>query len=207
VDAIDRGELPLTGTRRVVTVLYADLRGTAALSDNMTAQEILQTVNRYMELALQAIQGEGGTVSKPMGDALIAIWNAPLDQPDHAARALMAAVQLHRNVARWQARHGDQQKLNFGIGLATGWAVLGNMTALGKVEYTLVGDTVNVASRISAFANNTQILSDTTTAENTVEGIVIRELSPVRVRGRKEPLPVWEIRDSEPLPEDSDEED
>lgn len=207
VDAIDRGELPLTGTRRVVTVLYGDLRGTATLSDSMSAQGILQLVNQYMELALNAIQGQGGTVSKPMGDALIAIWNAPLDQPDHAARGLMAAVQLQRNVARWQARREEQPTLTFGIGLATGWAVLGNMTALGKVEYTLVGDTVNVASRISAFANNNQILSDTTTAETGVVGIKVRELSPVRVRGRKEPLPVWEIRDSEPAPEEIDDEE
>lgn len=207
VDAIDRGELPLTGTRRVVTVLYADLRGSAALSEAMTAQEILKMVNRYIELALEAIQGEDGTVSKPMGDALIAIWNAPLDQPDHAARGLMAAIRLRRNIARWQAKHQVEEKLTFGIGLATGWAILGNMTALGKVEYTLVGDTVNVASRISAFANNNQILADTTTAENEVEGILLRELSPVRVRGRKEPLPVWEVRDPEPLPVESEQDD
>lgn len=207
VDAIDRGELPLTGTRRIVTVLYADLRGSAVLSESMTAQEILKMVNSYMELALEAIQAQGGTVSKPMGDALIAIWNAPLDQPDHAARGLIAAVQLRRNLARWQAKNKAQEKLSFGVGLATGWAVLGNMTALGKVEYTLVGDTVNVASRISAFANNNQILADTNTAENEVEGILLRELSPVRVRGRKEPLPVWQVSDAEPLPEEADEDE
>lgn len=207
VDAIDRGELPLTGARRMVTVLYADLRGSAGLSEDQSAEEILNIVNQYMELALQAIQGQGGTVSKPMGDALIAIWNAPLDQPDHAARGLSAAVQLRRNTARWHQKQNEMERLHFGIGLATGWAVLGNMQALGKVEYTLVGDTVNVASRISAFANNGQILADSVTAQDQVQGILLRELSPVRVRGRKEPLAVWEVRDSEPIPQPDIDED
>lgn len=207
VDAIDRGELPLSGTRRMVTVLYADLRGFGALSTDMTPAAVLELVNQYLELALHAIQAEGGTISKPMGDALIAIWNAPLDQPDHAARGLRAAVLIRQNIARLQQKRTDQASLAFGIGLATGWAVLGNIAALGKVEYTLVGDTVNVASRISAFANNNQVLSDTATAQAPADGIVVRELSPVRVRGRKEPLPVWEIRGEEtPEPSSPEEE-
>ncbi|MBI4671605.1 MAG: adenylate/guanylate cyclase domain-containing protein [Chloroflexi bacterium] len=201
VDAIDRGELPLSGARRIVTVLYADLRGFTTLSEELSAETVLATVNRYMELALQAIQAEGGTISKPMGDALIAIWNAPLDQPDHCERGLRTAIQIRRNLMRYQQKRSAEEKLNFGIGLATGWAVLGNVSALGKVEYTLVGDTVNVAARISAFANNNQILTDATTARQAPEGIVLRELSPVRVRGRKEPLAVWEARDQEPLEE------
>lgn len=199
VDAIDRGELPLTGTRRMVTVLYADLRGFGTSSDEVSAPAVLRTVNQYIELALDAIQKEDGTVSKPMGDALIAIWNAPLDQPDHQARGLRAAVNIHRNILRHQKRGADGEKSSIGIGLATGWAVLGNISALGKVEYTLVGDTVNIAARISAFANNNQILADSATAQVATNGIVVRELSPVRVRGRKEPLAVWEVRDEEPL--------
>lgn len=196
IEAIDRGELPLTGTRRMVTVLYADLRGFATISDEMTPEVILQTVNRYMELSLQAISSQGGTVSKPMGDALIAVWNAPLDQADHCARGLFAAVDIRRNILQYQKKNQEQEKFSVGIGLATGWAVMGNITALGKVEYTLVGDTVNVAARISAFANNNQILADTATAEKPPDQIVLRELSPVRVRGRKEPLPVWEVREA-----------
>lgn len=196
IDAIDRGELPLTGTRRMVTVLYADLRGFATISDEMTPEVILQTVNRYMELALQAISAQGGTVSKPMGDALIAVWNAPLDQLDHCARGLEAAVQIRRDILQYQKKNQEQEKFSVGIGLSTGWAVMGNITALGKVEYTLVGDTVNVAARISAFANNNQILADTATAAKPPDQILLRELSPVRVRGRKEPLPIWEVREA-----------
>lgn len=206
VDAIDRGELPLSGARRIVTVLYADLRGFATLSDETTPEAVLSIVNRYMEIALQPIQAEGGTVSKPMGDALIAIWNAPLDQPDHCARGLRTAIRIQRSLMRYQQKRDSEEKLNFGIGVATGWAVLGNISALGKVEYTLVGDTVNVAARISAFANNNQILVDSATAAEVIEGITLRALTPVRVRGHKEPLAVWEVRDSEP-PTDTPEED
>lgn len=207
VDAIDRGELPLTGTRRIVTVLYMDLRGFATLSDETTPEAVLRIVNQYMEIALQPIQSEGGTVSKPMGDALIAIWNAPLDQSDHCARGLRTAIRIQRSLMRYQQKRDAEEKLNFGIGVATGWAVLGNISALGKVEYTLVGDTVNVAARISAFANNNQILVDSATADNVIEGITLRPLTPVRVRGRKEPLAVWEARDNEPPPEATSEDE
>jgi adenylate cyclase len=198
IDAIDRGELPLTGARRIVTVLYADLRGFATLSEETKPETVLGLVNRYMEIALQPIQAEGGTVSKPMGDALIAIWNAPLDQQDHCERGLRTAIQIQRDLIRYQQKRDVEEKLNFGIGIATGWAVLGNISALGKVEYTLVGDTVNVAARLSAFANNNQILVDSATASASVPAITLRPLTPVRVRGRKEPLPVWEARDDEP---------
>lgn len=209
VDAADSGELALTGTRRMVTVLYADLRGFATISEEMTPEVILETVNRYMELALEAISRQGGTVSKPMGDALIAVWNAPLDQVDHCARGLNAAVDIRRNILQYQKKNLEQEKFSVGIGLATGWAVMGNISALGKVEYTLVGDTVNVAARISAFANNNQILADTATSQKPPDQIVLRELSPVRVRGRKEPLAVWEVREANVVAvseEDEDEE-
>ncbi len=203
IEAIDRGEVPLTGTRRIVTVLYADLRGFAVLPEETRAEVVLQTVNRYMELAMQAISAHGGTVSKPMGDALVAIWNAPLDQVDHCARGLYAAVEIRQNILQYQKRNPEQERFSVGIGLATGWAVLGNLSALGKVEYTLVGDTVNVAARISAFSNNNQILADTSTAQAAPPEILVRELSPVRVRGRKEPLPVWDVREATPLAEDT----
>jgi adenylate cyclase len=196
VDAVDRGELPLTGARRKVTVLYADLRGFSTLSEGLAPEAVLQFVNSYLEIMLREIQVESGTVNKPMGDALVAIWNAPLDQVDHAPRAIRAAINIRRSLSRFQKSRDEEQSLNIGLGLATGYAVLGNISALGKVEYTLVGDTVNVASRISAFAGNNQILADTATAEAAPLDVEKRELTPVRIRGRKDPLPIWEIKDT-----------
>ncbi len=196
VDAVDRGELPLSGARRIVTVLYADLRGFSSLSEGLAPEAVLELVNRYLELMLSEIQAENGTVSKPMGDSLVAIWNAPLDQPDHAQRATRAAIAIRRSLLRFQKDNVDEQSVNIGLGLATGSAILGNISALGRVEYTLVGETVNVAARISAFAGNNQILADIATSRALPTEIEMRELPPVRIRGRKEPLPVWEIRDT-----------
>ena len=196
VEAVDRGELPLAGARRKVTVLYADMRGFSSLSEGLAPEAVLEFVNSYLEIMLREIQLESGTVNKPMGDALVAIWNAPLDQADHALRALRAAISIRRSILRFQKSRGEDQSVNVGLGLATGYAVLGNISALGKVEYTLVGETVNVASRISAFAGNNQVLADTATAEAASPEIEKRELTPVRIRGRKDPLPVWEIKDS-----------
>lgn len=205
VDAADRGEVPLSGSRRKVTVMYADLRGFAGLTEGLAPEAVLALVNSYLELLLQEIHIENGTVNKPMGDALVAIWNAPLDQPDHAPRALRAAINIRRRIMRFEKSRGEEQAVNIGLGLATGYAVLGNISALGKVEYTLVGETVNIASRISTFAGKNQILADTATADAATEGIEKRELNPVRIRGRKDPLQVWEIKDVvEPVLEDSE---
>ncbi len=196
MEAVDRGELPLSGARRIVTVLYADLRGFSSLSEGLAPEAVLELVNRYLELMMAEIQAENGTVSKPMGDALVAIWNAPLDQPDHAPRAAQTAINIRRSLVRFQRSNGDERGLNVGLGLATGVGILGNISALGKVEYTLVGETVNVAARISAFAGTNQILADVATAQALPAEIEKRELQPVRIRGRKEPLPIWEIRDT-----------
>jgi adenylate cyclase len=196
VDAVDRGELPLSGTRRQVTVLYADLRGFSTLSEGLAPEAVLELVSSYLEIMLREIQSENGTVNKPMGDALVAIWNAPLDQPDHAERGLRAAIAIRRSIELFQDTRGEEKSLNIGLGLSTGKAVVGNISALGKVEYTLVGDTVSVASRISAFAGNYQILADSGTAQAAPEEMDKRELTPIRIRGRKEPLPVWEIKHS-----------
>jgi adenylate cyclase len=196
VEAVDSGELPLSGVRRIVTVLYADLRGFSSLSEGLAPEAVLDLVNRYLELMMAEIQKENGTISKPMGDALVAIWNAPLDQPDHAPRAIHAAINIRRSLLRFHKNNLEERALNVGLGLATGWSILGNISALGKVEYTLVGETVNVASRISAFAGTNQILADAPTALALPAEIEKRELQPVRIRGRKEALPIWEIRDT-----------
>lgn len=206
VEAADRGEVPLSGSRRKVTVLYADLRGFSGLSEGLEPEAVLELVNGYLELLLQEIHLENGTVNKPMGDALIAVWNAPLDQPDHGPRALRACINIRKGVLRYEAGRTEQHAINIGMGLATGYAVFGNIHALGKVEYTLVGETVNIASRISAFAGKNQILADTETAQTIPDGMSKRELSPVRIRGRKDPLPVWEVNDTvEPAGEDEEE--
>ncbi|MGB8645012.1 MAG: adenylate/guanylate cyclase domain-containing protein, partial [Anaerolineae bacterium] len=197
VDAIDRGELPLKGARRIVTVLYCDLRGFSALSEGLAPEAVLGIMNRYLELMMIEIHTEAGTINKPMGDALVAIWNAPLDQPDHASRAVRAAINIRRDVLRVHTKEGEEEhSLNIGLGLATGWAILGNMNVMGKVEYTLIGETVNVAQRISAFAGGNQILADTLTSESLPDTVERRELSPVRIRGRKEPLAIWELKDT-----------
>lgn len=206
IEAIDRGDLRLSGTRRMVTVLYADLRGFAVLSEEIKPEVVLQTVNRYLEIAVRAISAHGGTVSKPMGDALVGIWNAPLDQENHRALGLDAAVEMRQKILQYQKKNPEQEQFSVAIGLVTGWAVMGNMNALGKVEYTLVGETVNIAARISAFANNNQILADSATTQDAPEQITVRELSPVRVRGRKEPLPVWEVREANPPADEIEEE-
>ncbi len=196
VDAVDRGELPLRGARRNVTVLYCDLRGFSALSEGVAPEAVLGIMNRYLELMMTAIHAEEGTINKPMGDALVAIWNAPLDQPDHALRAVQAALAIRREMQRLRDREAEEEKLNVGLGLATGWAILGNMSVLGKVEYTLIGETVNVAQRISAFAGSNQILADALTSQGLPNTVERRELSAVRIRGRKEALPIWELKDS-----------
>jgi adenylate cyclase len=191
----DRGVLPLGGTRREVTILYADLRGFATLSDSVAPGAVLDLVNDTLTIFIQAIYAQGGTVYKPLGDSLVAVWNAPLNQPDHAQRAVRASLEMRRQFRESRKEPVEEGELSFGVGLTTGIAVVGNVSPAGRSEYTLVGDAVNTAARISAFAGPTQILVDSGTYARVQKDFELREMQAVRIRGKKEPVALWEVRD------------
>jgi adenylate cyclase len=197
------GRLTLGGETRELTVMFADVAGFTTLAEGRDPGEVVSLMNECFEQLTGVIQAEGGTVDKFIGDAVMAFWNAPVAQPDHAARALRAARELLAAVARvngsWASR--GLPSLGMRVGVATGPAVVGNVGSHTKFNYTVMGDTVNLASRVEGAAKvyGTNSLITEATAAAAGGAVPLRELDWLRVKGRGEPVTVFEVLlDSDP---------
>jgi adenylate cyclase len=191
------GQLALGGETRELTVMFADVAGFTSLSEGRAPREIVELMNECFTALTEVIQGHGGTVDKFIGDAVMAFWNAPIEQPDHAARACRATVDLLAALARlnvgWAAR--GLPPISMRVGLATGPALVGNVGSTTKFNYTVMGDTVNLASRLEGAAKvygTLSLLADSTVTA--ADGAVtLRELDRLTVKGRSEPVVVYEV--------------
>ena len=148
----------VTSEEREVTVMFTDIMGFSGLAEPRSAAETASLLNRHFAVISACVEEEGGTVDKYMGDGLMAFWGAPEDQPDHAARAVRAALAIARAVARAcdDQRRAGEPPVRIRIGLHTGVAVVGNIGSPSRYNYTTVGDTVNAAARIEAFGVSLQ---------------------------------------------------
>jgi class 3 adenylate cyclase len=157
---------------RAVTVLFTDIRGFAALAQSMTATETAALLNEHFSLIAACVEAEEGTVDKYVGDSVMAFWGAPRADPDHVQRACRAALAIRQAITADNALRAarGEAPLRIGIGLHTGPAIVGNIGAPGRINYTLVGDTVNVAQRLE------ELTKDVTEAV-AVEILVSREVA------------------------------
>jgi adenylate cyclase len=167
---VEKGETDasLSGQKRAVTVLFSDIRGFTTLSEQKSPQEIVDLLNRYFSLQVEVIFRHQGTLDKYIGDAIMAFWGAPTDQPDHATRALACARAMEQTLVRFKAEAGpDGKDFDIGIGLHSGVAVVGFIgSPAHRQDYTVIGDTVNTASRIEgATKGRARILVSETTMQ------------------------------------------
>lgn len=204
----DPERVKLGGEKRVLTVLFSDIRGFTDLSERLDPQQVTRLLNQYFTPMTRLVIAHGGTLDKYMGDALMAFFGAPGTQPDHATRACRAALAMraelvHLNAA-WK-RSGelrDGEELGVGIGLATGEASVGNMGSEEIFDYTVIGDTVNLGSRIEGLNKQygTSILISEATAAAVGKGFLLREVDRVRVKGKQVPVTLYEVVAEEPAP-------
>ncbi|HZD26865.1 MAG TPA: adenylate/guanylate cyclase domain-containing protein [Alphaproteobacteria bacterium] len=194
------GEIPSAG--RAVTVMFTDIAGFTALSERMSAAETAALLNRHFAALAHCIEAKGGTIDKFIGDAVMAFWGAPEEQADHAARAATAALAIRAAV---QAENFERERaglapIRLRIGLHSGEAVVGNIGAPGRVNYTMVGDAVNLANRIEQLA---KVRGDSAAAVNIVlsaataamlpADLPLRPLGAHLVRGRREPIELYTL--------------
>ncbi|MFW6182125.1 MAG: adenylate/guanylate cyclase domain-containing protein, partial [Spirochaetota bacterium] len=188
--------LKLGGERRVLSIFFSDLQGFTGISEGLSPEELTALLNDYLSAMTDIIQEEGGTVDKYEGDAIIAFWNAPLSQEDHAARAVRAALRCQKTLARLRPEFRQRmgRDLCMRIGINTGPAVVGNMGSHSRFDYTMLGDAVNLAARLEGinkqFGTYTMISRDTLSQAG--DGFPARELSRVAVVGRAKPVTVYE---------------
>jgi adenylate cyclase len=184
----DPSRANLGGERREVTILFADLRGFTALAERMSPEHLIEVVNGYLSLATESIFANGGVLDKFMGDAVMALYNSPLDQPDHALRAVKTAFALRESLDRRQ----QEPVLHFGFGINTGEAVVGNVGSEALMNYTAIGDTVNVAFRLQEQAKEQQILLSRATYEQVKDSVEAKPLGWMRIKRRAEEAEVYE---------------
>lgn len=190
-----RHRLELGGERRLVTVLFADIVAFTPLSESRSPEEVVKVLNDVFSVLTEVVFRHEGVVDKFVGDSIMALWGAPFEQPDHAARALAAATDMMRfleNTA--EALKADLGlDLRLAIAVNSGEVVVGNIGSTRRMEYTAIGDAVNVAARLEAIARPNQVLVGERTAELAGPGFPLRELGRRRVAGRAAEIGVYEL--------------
>jgi class 3 adenylate cyclase len=181
----DPGQAGLGGAIAEVTVLFADLRGFTSFSERSSPEEIVAMLNGYFGIAVPLVLEQGGTVDKFVGDALMAVWGAPVRQPDHAVRGARAALAVRRAIEE-TARAPDWPR--FRIGLNSGPALVGNIGSDELRNYTVIGDTVNLASRLETVAEPGQVVIGPTTHAAIRDVADVEPLGPITVKGKERPI-------------------
>jgi class 3 adenylate cyclase/CHASE2 domain-containing sensor protein len=188
----------LGGQRREITCFFSDLEGFTPLSKALGERRTVRVLNEYFDSMAQVIQARhGGYLNKFLGDGILALFGAPAELPDHAGRSLLAAIECHKALDELNRQWGLSARLRMRVGLATGSVMVGNCGSSSRMDYTAIGDTVNLASRLEGackFFGASVIVAESTwrKAQAALAGVVARPLGQVVVVGRDEPVAVWE---------------
>ncbi len=187
----------LGGVDKELTVLFSDIRGFTSLSEGMTPQELVNHLNLYLTAMTDCIHEYKGTLDKYVGDEIMCFWGAPLEQKDHAILASKCALKMMEVLGKMNEQWPDNRKLDIGIGLNSGVMTVGNMGSQGRMNYTLMGDNVNLGARLEG--TNKEYHSNIIISENTYQLIqdfsVVRELDNIRVKGKNKPVLIFELVD------------
>jgi adenylate cyclase len=187
-------ELKLGGTRQIISILFADIRGFSTYSENQDPEKLVEVVNTYMTIASDAIQMHQGVIDKFMGDAVMALYNTPLrPQADHALRAVRSAWSMLGDIRAYHETVSGSDRLTFGIGVHTGDAVVGNVGSPERLDYTAMGDSVNLAKRLQEIAKPMQLILSDSTYELVKDRVTVNELEPIQVKGRTQFTKVYEL--------------
>jgi adenylate cyclase len=185
----------LKGTEREISVLFSDIRGFTAVSETLKPREVVAMLNSYLGEMTKVVFKYKGTLDKFIGDCVMAVFNAPVEQKDHALLAVKAAVEMQEKIKRVHALKGRKIPImHCGIGINTGHAVIGNIGTKDRMDYTSIGDSVNLASRLCSFAKPGQIVVSKSTYDLVKAKVVARKLGEIKVKGKEKPVVVYEIK-------------
>jgi adenylate cyclase len=198
VERADRGDLRMGGELRQITVLFADLRGFTSLSERLPASDVVDYLNRCFAIIIGQVVAHRGMVNKFGGDAIVAIWNAPQECPDHAFEACQAALASVEELGRAAEPDPSLAGARFGFGINTGEALVGNVGSLGRSEYTAVGDSVNLAARICSVAPGGEAWIGPTTQELVAGRLSTEHLGSFSLKGKEEQVPLFRLEPGSP---------
>ena len=190
-----KGDVELGGENRLVSVLFADIRGFTALTEGMEPQEVIRLLNECMERLSHAIDAQGGVVDKFIGDEVMAVFGAPVTQEDHAHRAIAAALRMQAEMEAFNEMRTQRGEvpLGIGVGINSGVAVAGNMGSTNRLNYTVVGDVVNLASRLAGQAKAREILISEATFRLAGDRVVAPLLGGRSLKGFSSEVAVYSV--------------
>jgi adenylate cyclase len=193
----DPSKLKLGGDKKDLTVLFSDIRGFTTISEKLTPEDLVRLLNEYLTAMTNLVFKYDGLLDKYMGDAIMAVYGAPLDQPDHAVRACRTALDMMEELKKLQKKWADEGRpaFNIGIGINSGDMVVGNMGSDMRFDYTVMGDMVNLGSRLEGINKEygTNIIISEYTYAAIKDALFCRELDSVRVKGKKLPVKIYEL--------------
>ncbi len=191
-------QLKLGGERKDITVLFSDIRGFTSMSETMQPEEVVGVLNDYLTAMTDIILSCGGTIDKFIGDAIMAVFGAPIAYEDHAYRAAKAAVMMKDALSELWIKWEKEGKHTFdiGMGLSSGIAIVGNIGSMRRTEYTAIGDVVNLGARLEPLNKefNTNILISEYVYEKIKEKIAVVDMGMVKIRGKKQEVHIYELK-------------
>jgi adenylate cyclase len=204
--AAEAADIRLGGESQRITLLFADVRGFTTMAEKLKPREAVEVLNEFLARMTNVIFEHDGTLDKYLGDGLMALFGAPFALENDAEAAVRAAVNMQKSLAELNMISG-KSPLNMGIGIHTGEAVVGFLGTERRMDYTAIGDTVNVASRLTSQAGPGQIVISAATYAQICREIPCSRLSAMKLKGRDEPIEVHEVLWREPLPQNRTEKD
>ncbi len=189
------------GEMKELTILFSDIRGFTTISEKLTPDELVQLLNEYFGQMTEIIFDTNGTLDKYIGDAIMAFWGSPYPQEDHAFRSCSCALQMSRGLAKLNEKlqSAGRSPIGIGIGLNTGPVNVGNMGSERRLSWTVMGDNVNLASRLEGITKeyHVQLIISEATYRHVSSQFVCRELDKIRVKGKTLPVTIYELMDVE----------
>jgi adenylate cyclase len=175
--------------------MFSDIRGYTSIAERYEAQDVVAMLNEYFEILVDVVFKHEGTLDKYIGDSVMAVWGAPISQPDAAIRAVRAALEMREALARWnEARLVDGRvPILTGFGIDTGLVVAGNLGSSKTMEYTVIGDSVNLASRLTSLAQSNQIIISDNTLQQVGDLVLTEALPPTKIKGKEESVPLYNV--------------
>jgi class 3 adenylate cyclase/tetratricopeptide (TPR) repeat protein len=193
----DPSKLKLGGEKMDITILFSDIRGFTSFSEKHSAEEVVSILNEYLSAMTKIILRYGGTLDKYIGDAIMAIYGAPMSMEFDTLKAVITAIHMQKQMKTLQEKWKQQGRtfISMGIGISSGEAVVGNIGSSTRSDYTAIGDNVNLASRLQSQAGPDQIMLSDAAYEKVKEYIIAKPLKPIKVKGKEMPVSPYLVTD------------
>ncbi len=186
-ELLKKEKLELKGKRKRITVFFMDIRGFTKMSEKMKAEEVVEVLNHYFDISTSIIFKYDGTVDKFVGDCVMALFNAPTDVKDHELKAVNAAIEIQNEIRK----HG---KVETGIGIHTGDAVVGNIGSKHKIDYTAIGDTVNTASRLEGQTKSGEVVVSKEVYDKVKHKFPTKHKEKAKLKGKSKPVEIYRYK-------------